>query len=151
MIHDLNLTLAPGEMVFIVGRNGAGKTTLLKTIAGLIKPTQGEIVFDGRPVAGEPPEKLARRGFRFVAQDKKVFSSLSVRSNIELAAHGAGEPVEQAWKKAIEIYPKLEEFRALPAGRLSGGQREILLIGRALVGIPGCCSSMNRPKGSPPS
>jgi ABC-type branched-subunit amino acid transport system ATPase component len=136
VIHDLNLTLAPGEMVFIVGRNGAGKTTLLKTIAGLLKPTQGEIVFDGRPVAGERPEKLARSGFRFVAQDKKVFSSLSVRSNIELAAHGAGEPVEEAWKKAIEIYPKLAEFRALPAGRLSGGQREILLIGRALVGNP---------------
>jgi ABC-type branched-subunit amino acid transport system ATPase component len=136
VIHDLNLRLAPGEMVFIVGRNGAGKTTLLKTIAGLLKPNRGEIVFEGRPVAGEHPEKLARRGFRFVAQDKKVFSSLSVRSNIELAAHGAGEPVEAAWKKAIEIYPKLEEFRALPAGRLSGGQREILLIGRALVGNP---------------
>jgi ABC-type branched-subunit amino acid transport system ATPase component len=136
VIHDLNLTLAPGEMVFIVGRNGAGKTTLLKTIAGLLKPTRGEIVFEGRPVMGESPEKLARRGFRFVAQDKLVFSSLSVRSNIELAAYGAGEPVEQAWKKAIEIYPKLAEFRALPAGRLSGGQREILLIGRALVGNP---------------
>jgi ABC-type branched-subunit amino acid transport system ATPase component len=136
VIHDLTLTLAPGEMVFIVGRNGAGKTTLLKTIAGLLKPTGGEILFEGRAVAGEPPEKLARSGFRFVAQDKKVFSSLSVRSNIELAAHGAGEPAEQAWKKAIEIYPKFAEFRALPAGRLSGGQREILLIGRALVGNP---------------
>jgi ABC-type branched-subunit amino acid transport system ATPase component len=136
VIHDLNLTLIPGEMVFIVGRNGAGKTTLLKTIAGLLKPVQGGIFFEGRPISGQPPEKLARSGFRFVAQDKRVFSGLSVRSNIELAAHGAGEPVEEAWRKAVEIYPKLEEFRELPAGRLSGGQREILLIGRALVGRP---------------
>lgn len=136
VIHDLNLTLARGEMIFIVGRNGAGKTTLLKTIAGLLKPTRGEILFDDRSVAGEPPEKLARNGFRFVAQDKKVFSGLSVRSNIELAAHGAGKPVEEAWKEAIAIYPKLEQLQALPAGRLSGGQREILLIGRALVGNP---------------
>jgi ABC-type branched-subunit amino acid transport system ATPase component len=136
VLHDVELRLSPGEMVFIVGRNGAGKTTLLKTIAGLLKPLQGEIRFNDRPVAGLKPEALARSGFRFVAQDKRVFSSLSVRSNIELAAHGAGEPVEEAWRKAVEIYPKLDEFRALPAGRLSGGQREILLIGRALVGNP---------------
>jgi ABC-type branched-subunit amino acid transport system ATPase component len=136
VIHGLNLVLRPGEMVFIVGRNGAGKTTLLKTIAGLIQPAKGEIRFEGRAVAGEPPERLARAGFRFVAQDKKVFSNLSVRANIALAAHGSGTPIEEAWSKAIQLYPKLEEFRALPAGRLSGGQREILLIGRALVGAP---------------
>jgi len=99
VIHDLNLRLAPGEMVFIVGRNGAGKTTLLKTIAGLLKPNRGEIVFEGRPVAGEHPEKLARRGFRFVAQDKKVFSSLSVRSNIELPPTARGSPSRRPGKK----------------------------------------------------
>ncbi len=136
VIHDLNLSLQKGEMVFIVGRNGAGKTTLLKAIAGLLKPAAGTIRFKGRSIAGESPERLARQGFRFVAQDKKVFSSLSVRSNIELAAHGAGESVEAAWRKAVQIYPQLDSFRELPAGRLSGGQREILLIGRALVGSP---------------
>jgi ABC-type branched-subunit amino acid transport system ATPase component len=135
-LHAVDLRLSPGEMVFVVGRNGAGKTTLLKTIAGLLKPLRGEIRFGGQPVAGHAPESLARCGFRFVAQDKRVFGNLSVRSNIELAAHGAGEPFEEAWRKAVEIYPKLDEFRELPAGRLSGGQREILLIGRALVGNP---------------
>lgn len=134
VIHDLDFTLNKGEMVFIVGRNGAGKTTLLKTIAGLLKPAAGTIRFEGRSIAGLAPEKIARSGFRFVAQDKKVFSGLSVRSNIELAAHGAGEPVEAAWKKAVSLYPQLDNFRELPAGMLSGGQREILLIGRALVG-----------------
>lgn len=136
VIHGIDLHLTPGEMVFIVGRNGAGKTTLLKTIAGLIKPTAGEILFEGRSVAGKPPETLARCGFRFVAQDKKVFSTLSVRANIALAAHGSATPLEEAWSKAVQLYPKLDEFRELPAGRLSGGQREILLIGRALIGNP---------------
>jgi len=136
VIHGIDLHVKPGEMVFIVGRNGAGKTTLLKTIAGLIKPATGEIRFEGRSVAGKPPETLARSGFRFVAQDKKVFSTLSVRANIALAAHGSGTPLEEAWSKAVQLYPKLDEFRELPAGRLSGGQREILLIGRALIGNP---------------
>lgn len=136
VIHGIDLVLTPGEMVFIVGRNGAGKSTLLKTIAGLIKPAKGDIRFEGRSVAGEPPEKLARTGFRFVAQDKKVFSNLSVRANIALAAHGSGTPLEEAWSRAVQLYPKLDEFRELPAGRLSGGQREILLIGRALIGTP---------------
>ncbi|MCU0558647.1 MAG: ATP-binding cassette domain-containing protein [Desulfobacterales bacterium] len=136
VIHGIDLVVKPGEMVFIVGRNGAGKSTLLKTIAGLIKPASGGIRFEGRSVVGEAPEKLARSGFRFVAQDKKVFSNLSVRANIALAAHGSGTPVEQAWSKAVQLYPKLDEFRELPAGRLSGGQREILLIGRALTGTP---------------
>ncbi|CAG0947282.1 High-affinity branched-chain amino acid transport ATP-binding protein LivF [Anaerolineae bacterium] len=136
VIHDLNLTLNPGEMVFIVGRNGAGKTTLLKTLAGLLKPIHGTITYKDQSLAGQPSEKLARMGFRFVAQDKKVFSELSVRSNIELAAYGAGEPMDKAWRKVTQLYPKIEEFRDMPAGNLSGGQREILLIGRALVGDP---------------
>ena len=136
VIHDLSLELNQGEMIFIVGRNGAGKTTLLKTIAGLLKPQKGTIHFDNQNINGLAPDKLARMGFRFVAQDKKVFSELTVRSNIELAAHGAGENLESAWKKAVRLYPKLETLRDLKAGQLSGGQREILLIGRALVGNP---------------
>ncbi len=136
VLHGVSLAVRPGEMVFIVGRNGAGKTTLLRTIAGLLGPTAGEIRFEGRSVAGIPPEKRARMGFRYVNQEKRVFSQLSVRSNIELAAHGAGEPLEAAWRRVVELYPKLQAFRELPAGRLSGGQREILLIGRALAGRP---------------
>ena len=136
VLHDVSLTVAPGEMVFVVGRNGAGKTTLLRTIAGLLPPAAGEIRFEGRSVAGLAPEKRARLGFRYVNQEKRVFSPLSVRSNIELAAHGAGEPFDSAWRRAVALYPKLDEFRELPAGRLSGGQREILLIARALAGQP---------------
>lgn len=136
VIHDLNMQLNQGEMVFIVGRNGAGKTTLLKTIAGLLNPLSGNITFEGKSINGMSPDKLAQKGFRFVSQDKKVFSALSVRSNIELAAHGLGEDIETAWQKTIRLYPKLDKFRNLLAGGLSGGEREILLIGRALIGQP---------------
>jgi ABC-type branched-subunit amino acid transport system ATPase component len=123
-------------MVFVVGRNGAGKTTLLQTISGLMAPTAGRILFEGQEIHGLPAEKLARKGIRFVAQDKKVFSDLTVRSNIELASYAAGEDLTRAIGRLTRIYPKFQEFLDRKAGALSGGQREILLIGRALVGKP---------------
>jgi ABC-type branched-subunit amino acid transport system ATPase component len=119
-------------MVFIVGRNGAGKTTLLKTIAGLMKPAAGSVVFMGEDVIGLPPEKVAQRGIAFVAQDKKVFSQLTVRDNLELAAFAAGVELEQALDMATTMYPDFKQRMHVKAGSLSGGQREILLIARAL-------------------
>ncbi len=138
VLHDVSIRLNQGEMVFIVGRNGAGKTTLLRTIAGFMTPTGGDITFEGQPIAGMAAEKVARRGVRFVAQDKKVFSDLTVKGNLELAAHASGEPLERATERLLKIYPQFEKFLDNKAGGLSGGQREILLIGRALVGEPQC-------------
>lgn len=136
VLHNVSLKLDQGEMVFIVGRNGAGKTTLLQTISGHLKPTAGRILYQGIEVHGQPAEKLARQGIRFVAQDKKVFSNLTVRGNIELASYAAGEDLSRAIDQVTRLYPKLQEFLERKAGGLSGGQREILLIGRALVGSP---------------
>jgi ABC-type branched-subunit amino acid transport system ATPase component len=136
VLHEVSVRLNEGETVFIVGRNGAGKTTLLKTIAGLLHPTQGTIIHTGEPIQGLAPEEIARRGIRYVAQDKKVFSNLTVRGNVELAAHAAGEDMKTALKKVVDLYPKFNQFLESKAGGLSGGQREILLIGRALVGNP---------------
>jgi ABC-type branched-subunit amino acid transport system ATPase component len=136
VLHDVSLKIQQGEMVFVVGRNGAGKTTLLQTISGLMAPTAGRILFGGEEIHGLPAEKLARKGIRFVAQDKKVFSDLTVRSNIELASYATGEDLTQAIGRLTRIYPKFQEFLDRKAGGLSGGQREILLIGRALVGKP---------------
>ncbi|RJX34904.1 MAG: ABC transporter ATP-binding protein [Desulfarculus sp.] len=136
VLHDVSIKLNQGEMVFVVGRNGAGKTTLLKTIAGFLKPTQGQISLEGQGISGLAPEQVARRGVRYVAQDKKVFSDLTVKGNIELAAYAAGEPLEQALARVMSLYPKFKDFLQNKAGGLSGGQREILLIGRALVGEP---------------
>ncbi len=136
VLHGVSLTLNPGEMVFIVGRNGAGKTTLLQTISGHMKPSSGRILYDGKEIHGQPAEKLARLGIRFVAQDKKVFSNLTVRGNIELASYATGENLGQAIQRLTRLYPKFQDSLGRNAGGLSGGQREILLIGRALVGNP---------------
>ena len=136
VLHDVSLKLKEGETVFIVGRNGAGKTTLLRTICGLMKPIQGTIHYRDEDILGLAPEKLAQKGFRFVAQDKKVFSDLTVRGNIELAAYAAGESMPAAISKVTSIYPDIKRFMDSKAGGLSGGQREILLIGRALIGDP---------------
>jgi ABC-type branched-subunit amino acid transport system ATPase component len=136
VLHEVSLRLSQGEMVFIVGRNGAGKTTLLKTISGLMKPVNGAILFEGNNTQGMSVVKLARNGVRYVAQDKKVFGNLTVQDNIELAAYASGEDMSTAIQKVSSIYPKLNEFMSNKAGSLSGGQREILLIGRALVGDP---------------
>jgi len=135
-LHDINLSVQASEMVFLVGRNGAGKTTLLKTICGLLAPKNGDIRFKEEPIAGHPAQVLARKGIGFVAQDKKVFSELTVAANIELAAHAGGINIKDALDAVIRLYPKMERFLHKKAGGLSGGQREILLIGRALVGEP---------------
>jgi ABC-type branched-subunit amino acid transport system ATPase component len=136
VLHDVSLTLAHGEMAFVVGRNGAGKTTLLKTIAGFLSPIAGSIRLDGEPLTGLPAEKVARRGVRYVFQDKRVFSKLTVRENIQIAAHAARVPLPEAVDRVLQIYPRLSKFLDGPAGGLSGGQRQLLLIGRALVGSP---------------
>jgi ABC-type branched-subunit amino acid transport system ATPase component len=123
-------------MVFVVGRNGAGKTTLLKTISGLMKPSEGRITYEGQGINGVSPVKLARRGMRYVAQDKRVFGNLTVRGNIELAAYAAGVEMSGAVSTVKSIYPGMGQFLDNKAGGLSGGQREILLIGRAMIGKP---------------
>lgn len=136
VLDGVDLCVNAGQMVFVVGRNGAGKTSLLKTICGLLHPSRGEILLNGRSTAGKTPEQLAQSGVSFVAQDKKVFSELTVADNIALAAHAAGKDVNAGLSQLLNLYPKMKGFLKSKAGTLSGGQREILLIGRALVNDP---------------
>ena len=136
VLHDISLQVNSGEMVFIAGRNGAGKTTLLKSIAGFLTPSTGSITFDDQSIMGLPAEKIALSGIRYVFQDKRVFSQLSVKENLELAAYPLKVGIADAIGKVVSIYPKIEKFLNLRAGTLSGGQRQILLIGRALIGDP---------------
>lgn len=136
VLHDVSLQLRQGEQVFIVGRNGAGKTTLLKTIAGFLTPTKGSISFDGQEITGMAPEKISLMGVRYIFQDKRVFTKLTVRENLELAAYPTGESISDAIDKVVGIYPRIKDFLGAKAGSLSGGQRQILLIGRATIGKP---------------
>lgn len=135
-LHGISIEVEQGQMVFIAGRNGAGKTTLFKSIAGFLEPRSGAILFEGKSIVGLPPEKVALLGIRYIFQDKRVFSNLTVRENIELAAYPVNVNMKEAVGKVLQIYPKMENFLSLRAGRLSGGQRQILLIGRALIGNP---------------
>ena len=136
VLHDVSLTTEKGQMAFMIGRNGAGKTTFLKAVVGLLKPLKGSISYQGHEISGRPPEELYAEGIRYVAQEKKVFGNLTVQENIEIAAYTSREPLGRAIEKVTEIYPKLKDFLNTKAGQLSGGQRQILLVGRALVGNP---------------
>ncbi len=136
VLHSISMEVEQGRMVFVAGRNGAGKTTLFKSIAGFLKPTKGSILFEGTSIAGMRPEQIALLGVRYVFQDKRVFSNLTVRENLELAAYPVGEKISDAIGRVVSIYPKIDKFLTLRAGSLSGGQRQILLIGRALIGNP---------------
>jgi ABC-type branched-subunit amino acid transport system ATPase component len=135
-LHGISISVDQGERVFMVGRNGAGKTTLLKTVAGFLAPTAGTIQFAGRDITGRPAEEVARGGVRYVFQDKRVFTKLTVRENIEIAAHAARMKMAEAIERVVEVYPKMTRFLDSPAGGLSGGQRQLLLLGRALLGNP---------------
>ena len=136
VLHDVNFYVNEGEQVFIVGRNGAGKTSFLKTISGLLPATKGSIIFDGNEITNTPAEKVAQSGLQYVAQDKVVFTDLSVKMNIALAAHAKHIDLKKAQEEVFKMYEKFEQLWDLRAGNLSGGQREILLIARAMVGSP---------------
>lgn len=136
VLHNINLHLLKGEVICMVGRNGAGKTTLLKTIAGFLKPSQGSILFEQKPIQGLSPEKVSIMGIRYVFQDKRVFGELTVKENIELAAYPTQEKVSESIDRILNLYPRMEVLLDSKAKGLSGGQRQILLIGRALIGEP---------------
>ncbi|MEM8664973.1 MAG: ABC transporter ATP-binding protein [Pseudomonadota bacterium] len=134
VLFDLAMTAPRVGAVAILGRNGAGKTTLLKTLAGEIEPMGGSIVFDGEDCAGEGMERRARRGLGYVPQDEAVFRSLTVKENLEIGA------MMQAGKEgldmALDFFPKLGARLSQQAGTLSGGDRKMLAISRAILGRP---------------
>ncbi len=136
ILHSVSINIKEGELVCIVGRNGAGKTTLLKTIAGFQHPSKGTIAFDGTPIQAIKPEKIAMMGIKYVFQDKRVFGDLTVRENMQLAAYPVGASLDESIAKLLNIHEKMKIYLDSKAKGLSGGERQILLIGRALVGNP---------------
>jgi ABC-type branched-subunit amino acid transport system ATPase component len=133
VLFDISLNVGANQIVACVGRNGAGKTTLLKCIAGFLKPTAGTVVSGKTTLAGLPPYDIARLGIKYVPQDKKVFSDLTVRENLELGSHATRD---YNWDPVITYFPKLKILMDRKAGYLSGGERQMLMIGRAILGSP---------------
>jgi ABC-type branched-subunit amino acid transport system ATPase component len=133
VLFDVSITVKPGEIVTCVGRNGAGKSTLLKCIAGFLKPTSGTIVSNAKNLVGYAAYVIAGMGIKYIPQDKKVFSDLTVRENLELGSYASGD---YDWSHVTHYFPKLKVLMDRKAGYLSGGERQMLMIGRALLGHP---------------
>ena len=137
ILHDVSFSLRPGGVLALLGRNGAGKTTCISTIIGFVRPRHGEIHFFGQPIGGLSPERIARLGIGLVPQGRRVFPSLTVRENLVVAERRRNEEA-RPWSvdRVYDMFPGLRERHAQFAGTLSGGEQQMLAIGRALMGNP---------------
>ena len=138
VLHDISLTVRPGEVVLVLGGNGAGKSTLLRSIAGFIKPTRGNVLLGGRDITGQPPEINARQGLRLVLDGHRVFPELSVADNIRLGAavRADGGDFETLAGPVLEFFPILRTKLKSAARDLSGGQQQMLALAQAFVARP---------------
>jgi ABC-type branched-subunit amino acid transport system ATPase component len=139
VLHDVSLTVQERSLTTILGPNGAGKSTLLRTLAGLLRPTQGEILLKGRPIHGMSGDTIHRRGLAFVSETLNLFTGMSVYENLLLGAYTCRDRRDEFRGKlatVYELFPRLAERRSQLAGTLSGGERKMLAIGRALMGNP---------------
>jgi branched-chain amino acid transport system ATP-binding protein/neutral amino acid transport system ATP-binding protein len=136
ILKGVSLSVAAREIVAIIGPNGAGKSTLLKTIAGLLRPSQGTILFDGQPIHGLSPRAIARAGVAFVPQEANIFPTLTVRENLEIGGFLDPAQVRRRIAANFEKFPMLAEKRHRAARTLSGGQRQVLAMATALMVAP---------------
>ena len=133
ILFDVSLTVKEGEIVGLLGRNGAGKSTTMKSIMGLTPPKKGEVIFKGKNITGEKPFLLARMGIGYIPDDRRVFADLTVDDNLEIPFKR-----DNKWSKerVYELFPALGKIKERRAGNLSGGEQQMLTIGRALINSP---------------
>jgi branched-chain amino acid transport system ATP-binding protein len=137
VLHGISLAVGAGEVVTLLGRNGMGKTTTVKAIMGLIAPAGGRIAFDGADLAGLPPHRIAQRGIGLVPEGRQVFPTLTVEENlVATAANRAGGAPRWTLREVLALFPRLAERRRNLGARLSGGEQQMLAIGRALMTNP---------------
>jgi branched-chain amino acid transport system ATP-binding protein len=134
VVRDVSITVGAGEIVALLGANGAGKTTTLSAIAGLVKPLSGTITLDGESIVGLSPHKLARKGISLVPEDRALFSELTTRENLRIA--GTRSRSRESEEQILELLPELKKCLQRKAGLLSGGEQQMLAVGRALVSKP---------------
>ncbi len=136
ILNGVNIAIDQSDIGVIVGPNGAGKSTTLKAIFGLLKVTGGTITFDGNEIANSLPDRLVPMGLSFVPQEKNVFTSMSVHENLEMGAFVRRDDFADTLTQVYDMFPPLKEKRRQPAGELSGGQRQMVAMGRALMSRP---------------
>jgi len=133
VLFGVSLSVMPGECVCLLGRNGVGKTTTMRSIMGLTPPRRGRIVWKGRDIAGREPYQVARAGIGFVPEDRRIFADLTVWENLDVASRGHGGFTIE---RVFGLFPKLAELVDRHGGFLSGGEQQMLTIGRTLMGNP---------------
>jgi branched-chain amino acid transport system ATP-binding protein len=138
ILHNLSLTVGDGELVAVVGANGAGKTTALRTISGLLRPTAGTVCYDGERIDGKRPHEVVRRGLVQVSEARDLFGPLTVEDNLRLGAWTTRkrDDIGAELDRVYELFPALAERRRQQAQTMSGGQQQMLAIGRALMARP---------------
>jgi ABC-type branched-subunit amino acid transport system ATPase component len=136
IIHEVTLEVKEGEIVSIIGPNGSGKSTLMKSVFGLTKMRGGRISFLGRDITGKRPDELVRLGLAYVPQERNVFSSLTVKENLEMGGVSLTGEMEERLESVLELFPKLAERLGQRAGTLSGGEQKMLAVGRAMIANP---------------
>src|ERR1700689_1005346 len=137
ILHGVGFSLKEGDVLALLGRNGAGKTTCISTVVGFLTPKEGDIRLFGEPIGGMSPERISRLGIGLVPQGRRIFPSLTVRENL-IVARQRENATAKPWRveRIFELFPRLQERHAQFAGTLSGGEQQMLAIGRALMGNP---------------
>ncbi|HZI92399.1 MAG TPA: ABC transporter ATP-binding protein [Thermoleophilaceae bacterium] len=137
-LKGISVTVEEGECVTLIGSNGAGKSTTLRSISGLTPPREGSIVFDGQEIGETPPQEIVNLGISQAPEGRHCFSRMSVKENLELGAYlrRDSEGVEKDMARVMELFPRLEERARQKAGTMSGGEQQMLAIGRALMASP---------------
>jgi branched-chain amino acid transport system ATP-binding protein len=136
VLFGISLEVAAGECVCLLGRNGVGKTTTMRSVMGLLRPTSGRVLWKGADITGWSPHRTARAGIGFVPEDRRVFAELSVWENLDIAARAARRPGRWNIEAVYELFPPLYELRNRQGGFLSGGEQQMLTIGRTLMANP---------------
>ena len=138
ILHGVSLEVRSREIVSVIGPNGAGKSTAFKTIVGLLHPRSGRVLFDGKDITGLPPYEVVRLGLAYVPQGRIVFPQLTVLENLEMGAYIETDParVKEALKRVYALFPILEQRKRQVAGSLSGGEQQMVAVGRALMTTP---------------
>ena len=137
-LKDVNLAIYPGELVCLLGGNASGKSTTLKTLLGMVVPTTGEVVLDGEVVNGKPTSYLVERGVTMVPENRRLFKRLSVKENLELGAYlrRDRDGIAKDLERIYDLFPRVKERLSQKAGTLSGGEQQMVAIGRALMSSP---------------
>ena len=136
VLFGVSLEVAAGECVCLLGRNGVGKTTTIRSVMGLVRPTSGRVVWQGRDIAGWSPHRVARAGIGFVPEDRRIFPELTVWENLDIASRAARRAGRWTIEAVYELFPALYELRNRQGGVLSGGEQQMLTIARTLMGNP---------------